>query len=92
MYTSATMLHVRVVLMAVGSMTCDMAAWLVDHGVAVMLTFNRNRLSGLAHVANREGGPSHQSFRNPLKRVLFDEIRIRVSTGEIGGRSFRTHV
>ena len=38
MYTSATVLHVRVVLMAVGSMMCDMAAWLAHHGVAVMLT------------------------------------------------------
>jgi hypothetical protein len=38
MYTSGNLLHVRVVMKAVGSMTCAMAAWLVDHGVAVMLT------------------------------------------------------
>jgi len=38
MYTSATVLHVRVVMKTIGSMTCNMAAGLVDRGaVAVML-------------------------------------------------------
>ena len=35
---ATNLLQVRVVMKAVGSMTCDMAVWLVDDGVAVMLT------------------------------------------------------
>jgi hypothetical protein len=38
MYTSATVLHVRVVMKAIGSVTCDRAAWEVDRGTdAAML-------------------------------------------------------
>jgi len=63
MYTSATGLHVRVVMKAVGSMTCDVDAWVVVPGaVMVVLERHRTRFSKLAHVANREGGPSHQSL------------------------------
>lgn len=33
MYTSATVLHVCAVMKTIGSMTCNMAAWVVDRGV-----------------------------------------------------------
>jgi len=63
MYTSATVLHVRVVMKAVGPMTCDVDAWVVVRGaVMVVLEWHGTRFSKLAHVANREGGPSHQSL------------------------------
>jgi len=37
MYTSATVLHVRVVMKAVGSMTCDVNAWVVVPGAVTIV-------------------------------------------------------
>jgi len=60
---TATVLHVRVVIKAIGSVTYDRAAREVDRGTdAVMLACHRIPLSQLAHVANRAGEPSHQSL------------------------------
>ncbi len=58
MYTPRNLLQVRVVMKAVGSMTCDVDAWAVNHGAVVVVPGgHRVPLLELAHVANREGGP-----------------------------------
>ncbi len=88
-YTSATVLHVRVVMKAIGSATCDRAAWEVDRGAdAVMLAGHRIPLSQLAHIANRAGGPSHRSivircsFREDRRQIVLDSC-VTVFRGDV---------
>jgi hypothetical protein len=62
MYTSATVLHVRVVLRGVESGTCHAATWVALRGGEFAVAGGHGvPSSDLIHVADRGGGPLTQS-------------------------------